>query len=111
MSPHCLGRRAEVDNRPSIVIFRYIQREQARSLRRDFMSRNTQFYIDGQWVDPVSPNLFDVVNPATEEVAGQISLGSNADVDLAVAAARRAFPRYSRTTRKERVALVFRRAS
>jgi aldehyde dehydrogenase (NAD+) len=33
------------------------------------MSRSTQFYIDGKWVDPVSPNLFDVVNPATEEVA------------------------------------------
>jgi hypothetical protein len=55
------------------------------------MSRGTQFYIDGKWVDPVSPNLLDVVNPATEEVAGQISLGSNEDVDLAVAAARRAY--------------------
>jgi acyl-CoA reductase-like NAD-dependent aldehyde dehydrogenase len=55
------------------------------------MSRGTQFYIDGKWVDPVSPNLLDVVNPATEEVAGQISLGSSEDVDLAVAAARRAY--------------------
>ena len=40
------------------------------------MSRNTQFCIDGQSVDPVSPKLFDLVNPATEEVAG-ISLGSS----------------------------------
>jgi aldehyde dehydrogenase (NAD+) len=68
------------------------------------MSRSMQFYIDGKWADPVSPNLFDVVNPATEEVAGQISLGSSEDIDLAVAAARRAFPSYSRTTRKERTA-------
>jgi aldehyde dehydrogenase (NAD+) len=70
------------------------------------MSRNTQFYIDGQWVDPLSPKLFDVVNPATERVAGQISLDSSADVDRAVAAAGRAFPSYSRTTRKERTALL-----
>jgi aldehyde dehydrogenase (NAD+) len=70
------------------------------------MGRSTQFYIDGKWVDPASPNLFDVVNPATEEVAGQISLGSSEDIDLAVAAARRAFPSYSRTTRKERTALL-----
>jgi aldehyde dehydrogenase (NAD+) len=71
-----------------------------------FMSRSTQFYIDGEWVDPVSPELFDVVNPATEEVAGQISLGSSADVDRAVAAARRAFPAYSQTTKKKRTALL-----
>jgi aldehyde dehydrogenase (NAD+) len=70
------------------------------------MSRNAQFYIDGEWVDPVSPNMFDVVNPATEEVAGQISLGSSADVDFAVAAARRAFPAYSQTTKKKRTALL-----
>jgi aldehyde dehydrogenase (NAD+) len=35
------------------------------------MSASTQFYIDGQWVEPSSPRLFDVVNPATEEVAGR----------------------------------------
>ena len=70
------------------------------------MQHEKQFYIDGQWVDPLSPKLFDVVNPATEEVAGQISLGSSSDVDRAVSAARRAFPKYSRTTRKERTALL-----
>ena len=42
-----------------------------------------QFYIDGQWVDPETPNPFDVINPATEEVCGRISLGSAADVDKA----------------------------
>jgi aldehyde dehydrogenase (NAD+) len=65
-----------------------------------------QFYIDGEWVDPATPNPFDVVNPATEEVCGRISLGSAADVDRAVAAAKRAFVTYSRTTREERIALL-----
>ena len=50
-----------------------------------------QFYIDGKWVDPITPNTLDVINPATEEVCGRISLGSAADVDIAVAAARRYF--------------------
>ena len=73
----------------------------------DVMSSNdTKFYIDGEWVAPAVPNLFDVVNPATEEVAGQISLGSSADVDRAVAAARRAFATYSITSREQRIALL-----
>lgn len=70
------------------------------------MSKPTQFYIDGAWVDPVESRLLDVINPATEEVAGQISLGGQADVDRAVAAAKAAFPAYSQTTREERLALL-----
>jgi aldehyde dehydrogenase (NAD+) len=65
-----------------------------------------KFYIDGQWVDPAQPKTLDVVNPATEAVAGVISLGSKADVDRAVAAAQRAFVTYSQTTREERMALL-----
>jgi aldehyde dehydrogenase (NAD+) len=60
------------------------------------MGNNTKFYIDGAWVEPLTPHLFEVINPATEDVAGQISLGSSADVDRAVAAARRAFTTYCR---------------
>ena len=67
---------------------------------------NRQFYIDGAWVDPVEPKEFKVINPATEEVAGVISMGSAKDVDRAVAAARRAFDGYSRTTPAERLALM-----
>jgi aldehyde dehydrogenase (NAD+) len=70
------------------------------------MREKLQFYIDGRWVNPVTPNPFDVINPATEEVCGRISLGSEADVDLAVAAARRAFESFSRTTREQRIALL-----
>ncbi len=67
---------------------------------------NRQFYIDGAWVDPVAPKEFNVINPATEAVAGVISMGGAQDVDLAVAAARRAFDGYSRTTPVERLALL-----
>ncbi|NIV18845.1 MAG: aldehyde dehydrogenase family protein [Woeseiaceae bacterium] len=70
------------------------------------MRKMLQFYIDGEWVDPVTPNPFDVINPATEEVCGRISLGTAADVDRAVAAARKAFESYSRTTREERIDLL-----
>ena len=70
------------------------------------MSNDTKFYIDGQWVEPSDPNLFNVINPATEDVAGQISLGSSADVDRAVTAARRAFPAFSQTSKEERIALL-----
>ena len=70
------------------------------------MLEKLQFYIDGKWVDPVEPRTHDVINPATEEVYGRISLGSAADVDKAVAAAQRAFESYSQTTREERMALL-----
>lgn len=70
------------------------------------MREYKQFYINGQWVDPVKPHDFDVINPATEEVCAHISLGSAADVDLAVAAAKTAFASYSRTSVAERVELL-----
>ena len=44
-----------------------------------------QFYINGEWTDPVEPRDLDVINPATEQSIGKISLGSAADVDKAVA--------------------------
>jgi aldehyde dehydrogenase (NAD+) len=69
---------------------------------RDYL----KFYIDGAWVDPVAPKSLDVINPANEEVAGHISLGSKADVDKAVAAAKKAFVSYSRTSRAERIELM-----
>ena len=70
------------------------------------MQRKTQFYISGAWVDPVEPHDFEVINPATEEPFAVISLGSKADVDKAVAAARAAFESYSQTSFEERLALI-----
>ncbi|MHA4875089.1 aldehyde dehydrogenase family protein, partial [Enterococcus faecium] len=54
------------------------------------MVQHSKFYIDGAWVDPVAKKTLPVVNPATEEPIHEIALGSAADVDKAVAAARRA---------------------
>ncbi|HTO41144.1 MAG TPA: aldehyde dehydrogenase family protein [Rhizomicrobium sp.] len=70
------------------------------------MESKLQFYIDGKWVDPVTPKTLDVINPATEEPFARISMGSKADVDKAVAAARKAFITFSRTTKEERLALM-----
>jgi len=70
------------------------------------MSDHLNFYINGAWVAPAEPRPFDVINPATEEPCARISLGSAKDVDRAVAAAKAAFPSFSRTTRDERVALL-----
>jgi len=70
------------------------------------MREYLKFYIDGQWVDPVTPKQMDVINPATEAVAGHISAGSAADVDKAVAAAKRAFETFSKTSREDRIDLL-----
>jgi aldehyde dehydrogenase (NAD+) len=70
------------------------------------MREYLQFYIDGQWVDPVTPKTLEVINPANEEVCGHISLGSAEDVDRAVKAARRAFETWSVTSREERIGVL-----
>ncbi|MBT8084879.1 MAG: aldehyde dehydrogenase family protein [Woeseia sp.] len=66
----------------------------------------TDFYINGAWVAPAKAKTFDVINPANEQPVAKISLGSAADVDQAVAAARAAFASYSQTTKDERIALL-----
>jgi len=68
---------------------------------RDYL----KFYINGAWVDPVAPKTLDVINPATEAVAGRISMGGAADVDKAVKAARAAFETWSQSSVEERIAL------
>jgi aldehyde dehydrogenase (NAD+) len=65
-----------------------------------------QFYIDGKWVDPAERHDWEITNPANEEPLATISLGSAADLDKAVAAAKKAFESYSQTTVGERVVLL-----
>ena len=65
-----------------------------------------QFYINGQWVDPLVANDLEVVNPANEEACAVISLGTAEDVNLAVAAAKQAFVSFGRSSRQERVELL-----
>ena len=52
------------------------------------MREYLKFYIDGDWVDPAEPTTLDVDNPTTEQVSGKIALGTAADVDKAVKAAK-----------------------
>ncbi len=70
------------------------------------MREYTQFYINGEWVDPAVPSQLDVINPANEEVCAHISMGSEEDVNRAVAAAKAAFVSFSRTSVAERVELL-----
>ncbi len=70
------------------------------------MTDYLQFYIDGRWVPPVQPKTLDVIDPATEQPFARISVGSAADVDRAVIAARRAFETFGRSSREERVAVL-----
>ena len=63
-------------------------------------------YIDGAWVESIGGVARHVINPATEAPCTTITLGTDADVDRAVAAARRAFASFSQTSVDERVALI-----
>jgi len=69
------------------------------------MNNNKKFYINGEWVDPISPKTLAVINPANEEIVSEISLGSEEDVNKAVAAAKKAFLTFSLTSREERLEL------
>ncbi len=65
-----------------------------------------KFYINGEWVDPVTPKSLDVINPATEAVCATISIGAAEDVDKAANAARAAFRNFGRSSREERIELL-----
>lgn len=65
-----------------------------------------RIYLDGQFVLPHGTELFDLHNPATGEVIGRVRLGDVEDTRAAIAAAKRAFPSWSRTTKADRLALL-----
>ncbi len=70
------------------------------------MIEKRQFYINGKWTDPAKQQDHHVIDPSTEEPCAVISLGSQADTDAAVAAAKAAFPAWMNTPPSERIALV-----
>lgn len=72
----------------------------------ELMKDCRQFYIAGQWVEPSQPRDLQVINPATDEPIAAISLGSAADVNKAVAAAKKAFETFSETTVDQRLAFL-----
>lgn len=65
-----------------------------------------KIYIDGAFVTPHGEEYFDLFNPATEAVIGRVRLADAADADAAVAAAKRAFPAFSRTTKAQRIEML-----
>ena len=70
------------------------------------MDSYQQNYINGEWVDSIGGTPHQVINPATEEPGTKIVLGTKADVDAAVAAAKAAFKSFRKTSREERIALL-----
>lgn len=65
-----------------------------------------KFYIDGQWRKPDGSGFKEVINPATEEPIARVAMGTTADVESAVLAARRAFDAWSQTTSEERAQYI-----
>jgi aldehyde dehydrogenase (NAD+) len=62
-----------------------------------------KIYIDGEFVTPHGTELFDLFNPATGKVIGQVQLADEVDTEAAVAAAKRALPAWSATSKQERI--------
>ena len=70
------------------------------------MSNDLNFYINGEWVKSDSNELIDVINPANEEVIGQVTAGTKEDIDAAVNAASNAFVSFSKSSQEERINLL-----
>lgn len=70
------------------------------------MQRIEHIYINGQFVLPHGQEWFDLYNPSTEEVIGQVRLGDAQDAQRAIAAAKAALPAWAHTTREERIAAL-----
>lgn len=68
--------------------------------------RLSQAYINGQWQDIETNNFLAIVDPSTEQAVGQLALANNKEVDLAVAAAKKAFISWSETSTKERADIL-----
>ncbi len=70
------------------------------------MDSYLKHYINGAWVESIGGKRHEVISPSTEEACTEITLGTKADVDAAVAAAKEAFKTFSQTSREERLALM-----
>ena len=80
---------------------------QAIDADRDRMRHFGELYIDGQWTAPSGSGARSLIDPTTEEAWATVASGGGVeDVERAVAAARRAFAGFSRTSVADRVALI-----
>lgn len=75
------------------------------------MRNELKHFINGEWVESTGSKTEEVINPATEEVIGKISMGTKEDLDKAVEAARAALPSFSQTTKEERIEMLERIAA
>lgn len=70
------------------------------------MREYSRLFIDGRWQQPVGQGMAEVIDPASETVAGKVPLGNEEDVERAVQAARRAFSDWSRTPSSVRAGYI-----
>ncbi|TML75549.1 MAG: aldehyde dehydrogenase family protein, partial [Actinobacteria bacterium] len=72
------------------------------------MRAHDKLYIGGEWVEPATSKVIDVISPHSEELVGRVPEGSEADIDRAVAAARDAFDNgpWPRMTPAERIEVL-----
>src|SRR5262245_7751251 len=89
-----------------------VRKPQVSSAAVAFLAKPHQMLIDGKWVDAQSGKTFPVEDPATQDVIAHVAEGDEADIDLAVAAARRAFDSgpWSRTSPRDRAKMVWKLA-
>ena len=64
------------------------------------------FYINGQWVPPVEPKSYKVIDPSNEEPCAEISIGGKKDIDKAVSAAKNSFEIWAFSKKEERLELL-----
>ena len=67
---------------------------------------NYKQYINGKWADALNRNTWDVLNPATEEVVATVPFGNGDDARMAIEAAQKAFPAWSRTNPFQRAQML-----
>ena len=70
------------------------------------MREYSRLFINGRWQQPVGQGMAEVIDPASEAVAGKVPLGNEEDVNRAVDAARRAFNDWSRTSSRVRAGFI-----
>lgn len=75
------------------------------------MKHYSKFYIDGEWVEARGSNVFELIDPSTEEAFATVALGNEEDVDRAVGAALRVLPAFSVSSKRERIDLLSRIAA
>jgi len=73
------------------------------------MRKIHQIYVDGKFVTPHGTEVLPIFNPATEEVIGEVRLADDVDAAHVIAAAKRAYASFSRTSKAERIAVLERR--